>query len=46
MKVLCHNDARHALCCAAKNDVADMMTELISKDHDLKECYQVLVYEL
>lgn len=46
MKVLCHNDARRALCCAAKNDVADMMTELISKDHDLKECYQVLVYEL
>jgi hypothetical protein len=46
MKVLCHHGARRALCCAAKNDLADMMTELISKDHDLEECYRVLVYEL
>ena len=36
-KVLCEHGARGALCYAAKNDLRDMMTELISKGHDLEE---------
>jgi hypothetical protein len=45
VKVLCQHGARGALCYAAKNDVRDMLVELISKGHDLEECDQVLVYE-
>ena len=37
-KVLCKHGARGALCYAAKNDLRDMVEELISKGHDLKEC--------
>ena len=38
-KVLCKHGARGALCYAAKNDLLrDMVAELISKGHDLKEC--------
>ncbi len=45
LKVLCEHGARGALCYAAKNDLRDMLAELISKGHDLEECDQVLVYE-
>jgi hypothetical protein len=45
LKVLCQHGARGALCYAAKNDLRDMVAELISKGHDLEECDQVLVYE-
>jgi hypothetical protein len=45
LKVLCQHGARGALCYAAKNDLRDMLAELISKGHDLEECDQVLVYE-
>jgi ankyrin repeat protein len=44
-KVLCEHGARGALCYAAKNDLRDMLAELISKGHDLEERDQVLVYE-
>ncbi len=44
LKVLCEHGARGALCYAAKNDLRDMLAELISKGHDLEECDQVLVY--
>jgi ankyrin repeat protein len=37
-KMLCKHGARGALCYAAKNDLRDMVTELISKGHDLEEC--------
>ena len=43
-KVLCEHGARGALCYAAKNDLRDMLAELISKGHDLEERDQVLVY--
>ncbi len=39
-KVLCQHGARGALCYAAKNDLRDMLAELISKGHDLEECDQ------
>jgi hypothetical protein len=39
-KVLCQHGARGALCYAAKNDLRDMLAELIPKVHDL-ECDQV-----
>ncbi len=45
VKLLCQHGARGALCYAAKNDLRDMLAELISKGHDLEECDQVLVYE-
>jgi hypothetical protein len=45
LKVLCQHGARGALCFAAKNDLEDMVAELISKGHDLEERDQVLVYE-
>jgi hypothetical protein len=45
LKVLCQHGARGALCYAAKNDLGDMLAELISKGHDLDECDAVLVYE-
>jgi hypothetical protein len=45
LKLLCQHGARGALCSAAKNDLRDMLAELISKGHDLEECDQVLVYE-
>jgi hypothetical protein len=45
LKVLCQHGARGALCFAAKNNIPDMVEELISKGHDLEECDQVLVYE-
>jgi len=45
LKVLCEHGARGALCYAAKNDLRDMLAELISKGHDLEERDQVLVYE-
>jgi hypothetical protein len=41
-KVLCQHGARGALWYAAKNDLRDMVAELISKGHDLEECDQVL----
>jgi hypothetical protein len=41
LKVLCQHGARGALCYAAKNDLRDMLAELISKGHDLEECDQV-----
>ena len=41
LKVLCEHGARGALCYAAKNDLRDMVAELISKGHDLAECDQV-----
>jgi hypothetical protein len=44
-KVLCLHGARDALCYAAKNDLRDLLAELISKGHDLEEPDQVLVYE-
>jgi hypothetical protein len=44
LKVLCQHGARGALWYAAKNDLRDMVAELISKGHDLEECDQVLVY--
>ena len=37
-KMICKHGARGALCYDAKNDLRDMVTELISKDHDLEEC--------
>jgi ankyrin repeat protein len=37
-KVLCKHGARGAFCYAAKNDLRDMVEELISKGHDLEEC--------
>jgi hypothetical protein len=37
-KLLCKYGARGAFCYAAKNDLRDMVTELISKGHDLEEC--------
>ena len=40
-KLLCKHGARGALWYAAKNDLSDMVTELISKGHDLEECDQV-----
>ncbi len=40
-KVLCKHGARGALCYAAKNDLRDMLAELISKGHDLEERDQV-----
>ena len=45
LKVLCQHGARGALCYAAKNDLRDMLTELIYKGHDLEERDEVLVYE-
>ena len=45
LTLLCQHGARGALCYAAKNDLRDMLAELISKGHDLEECDQVLVYE-
>ncbi len=45
LKLLCEHGARGALCYAAKNDLRDMLAELISKGHDLEERDQVLVYE-
>jgi hypothetical protein len=45
VKLLCQHGARGALCYAAKNDLRDMLAELISKGHDLEERDQVLVYE-
>ena len=45
LKVLCEHGAPGALCYAAKNDLRDILAELISKGHDLEECDQVLVYE-
>jgi hypothetical protein len=45
LRVLCQHGARGALCYAAKNDLPDMLAELISKGHDLEERDQVLVYE-
>jgi hypothetical protein len=44
-KVLCEHGARGALWSAVKNDLRDMLAELISKGHDLEERDQVLVYE-
>jgi hypothetical protein len=41
VKVLCKHGARGALCYAAKNDLRDMLAELISKGHDLEECDKV-----
>ncbi len=41
LKVLCQHGARGALCYAAKNDLRNMLAELISKGHDLEECDQV-----
>jgi ankyrin repeat protein len=41
VKVLCQHGARGALCYAAKNDLRDMLAELISKGHDLEECDKV-----
>jgi hypothetical protein len=41
VKVLCQHGARGALCYAAKNDLRDMLAELISKGHDLEERDQV-----
>jgi hypothetical protein len=43
VKVLCQHGARGALCYAAKNDLRDMLAELILSD--LEEFDQVLVYE-
>ena len=40
-KLLCKRGARGALCYAAKNDLRDMLAELISKGHDLEERDQV-----
>jgi ankyrin repeat protein len=37
-KVLRKHGARGALCYAAKNDLRDMLAELISKGHGLEEC--------
>jgi ankyrin repeat protein len=37
-KLLCKHGARGALCYAAKNDLRDMVAELISNVHDLEEC--------
>ncbi len=45
LKVLCQHGARGVLCYAAKNDLRGMVTELISKGHDLEECDRVLVYD-
>jgi hypothetical protein len=45
VKVLCEHGARGALCYVAKNDLRDLLAELISKGHDLEERDQVLVYE-
>jgi len=42
-KVLCKHGARGALCYAAKNNLQDMVTELISNGHDLEECDKALV---
>ena len=39
--VLCKHGARGALCYAAKNNLGDMVAELISKGHDLEECDKV-----
>jgi hypothetical protein len=41
VKVLCEHGARGALFYAAKNDLRDMLAELISEGHDLEECDQV-----
>ncbi len=38
LKVLCKYGARGALCYAAKNNLRDMVTELIFKVNDLDEC--------
>ena len=40
-KVLCKHGARGALWYAAKNNLRDMLAELISKGHDLEECDKV-----
>jgi hypothetical protein len=45
VKLQCQHGAQSALCYAAKNDLGDMVAELISKAHDLQERDQVLVYE-
>ena len=37
-EVLCKHGARGALWYAAKNNLGDMVAELISKGHDLEEC--------
>ena len=40
-EVLCKHGARGALWYAAKNNLGDMVAELISKGHDLEECDKV-----
>ncbi len=41
LKLLCQHGAHGALWYAAKNDLRDMVAELISKGHDLEECDKV-----